>query len=350
LLAGTGTVRLDGNVNRGSGSERYAYVIAGRGGARQLAHLPGISLVYMSGTAIARSWSTGVSYDQARASGWLLLDAAGRPVVNRQYGWYLADVGSRSYQRRFVSNVTAFLERNGLDGVFLDDVAGDPRVITDGITPAQYQTPGAWKKALVSFVRYVGLTLRARGYYVAANADEFVGSDNRSDTGQLTNEFWVQLAPYVSALMKEYWLQAPSHLGVRSVGTRWDQNWDGWFRLMRTAQRGGADFIGLMYGTRQDQRAMRFGRGSFLLGWDGGTGGAFIYEMTDGSDPYHPAWLSQVGKPIGPRVEVLPDVWKRVFERGAVYVNTTDSAVTVTSVSGPIDVPALDSVVVSAKG
>jgi hypothetical protein len=70
-----------------------------------------------------------------------------------------------------------------------------------------------------------------------------------------------------------------------------------WQRVVSVAQRAGVDFLGLTYGTHDDLQAMRFGKGSFMLDWNG-KGGAF-------------------------KVEVQTGVWQRRYERGLVVVNTT---------------------------
>ena len=72
----------------------------------------------------------GVSYHEALGNGWLLKDAGGACVMNVTYGTYVGDVGDAAYQRRFLNNVTEFLQRTKLDGVFIDDVLGHPLGLT----------------------------------------------------------------------------------------------------------------------------------------------------------------------------------------------------------------------------
>ena len=79
-LEGTGVFRLGTLYGSASGYERFEYVIVGRNDAGPAARLPATSLVYMSGTSIQRSWSTGVSFDEALANGWLLRDSAGELI------------------------------------------------------------------------------------------------------------------------------------------------------------------------------------------------------------------------------------------------------------------------------
>ena len=328
-LGGTGIVRWGSTYPTASGYERYAYVLIGTNDARAAARLPGMSLVYMSGTSVQTSWSTGVTYDEARANDWLLKDATGAYVRNEQYGAYVGDIGNSAYQQRFANNVTAVLRASHADGVFIDDVIGDPLAMTGGAIPARYPTSDAWESAMVSFVARVGTLLKARGFYVLVSATKFVSGDLRSNTGEHVTEFWLRLAPSVDGLMAEYWLQSPIDVAqLRTVGTRWYENWMGWQSLVSVAQQSGVDFFGRTYGSGNDSRAMRYVRGSFLLDWNG-QGGAVIYSATDRADPYHPAWVKQLGAPVRTKFERLSGVWQRRFSRGIVVVNATNAPVTV---------------------
>jgi hypothetical protein len=180
---------------------------------------------------------------------------------------------------------------------------------------------------MVDFVDYVGRDLKRRGYYVLVNAVKFVPQDARSDTGRFTREFWSRLAPSVSGLLMEFWLQNTVDLKTRGLGPEWFQQWPGWQALVSAAQRRGADFFGLMYGDGTNWRAMRFGRGSFMLDWNG-KGGAFVFHVADGSDPFNTAWVRQLGSPVAPKVRRAQGVWQRRYERGVVVVNARSEAVT----------------------
>ncbi len=329
LLRGAGIVRWGESYPAAAKPERYSYVLVSHQFARQAGRLAGKSLAYMSGTSIQQEWSTGVSYKEALANGWLLTDANGNYVTNVTYYALVGDIGNRAYQQRFVANVASFLKSTKSDGVFLDDVIATPDVLTHGVYPAKYPTREAWEDAMISFISYVGPALEAKGYYIVANATKFIPGDPRSNTVEPTIEFWRRVAPHVSGLMNEYWMQDPTDVTrLRAVGSNWWEHWDGWQSLMRVAQGAGVDFFGLSYGASTDVRAMRYGRASFLLDWNG-KGGAFLYEMTDRADPYHPAWVTQFGLPTQPKVERAPGIWQRKYAKGIVVVNATNAPVTV---------------------
>ena len=86
------------------------------------------------------------------------------------------------------------------------------------------------------------------------------------------------------------------------------------------------DFFGLTYGSQSNVRAMRYARASFLLDWTG-AGGALIYVTTDDPDPFHPAWVKQLGRPLHRKLEQAPGVWQRQFRHGLVSVNTNSTPV-----------------------
>jgi hypothetical protein len=281
----------------------------------------------MSGTTIHKSWSSGVSYNEALANGWLLKASDNAYVMNTAYRGYVADIGSREYQRRFTDNVSAFMGSTGVDGVFIDDVVGHPLGLTGGAWPTKYPTSEAWEEAIVSFVQNVGDALKARGWYVAVNAVKFVPGDVRSNTSENTAGFWRRLAPHVNGLTTEYWLQNPNDVKqLRAEGAQWYENWSSWQSLMAVAQGAGRDFFALCYGSARDIRAMRYLRASFLLDWSG-RGGALVYSTVDDPDPFHPAWVRQLGLPRGPKLQRAPGVWQRQYERGIVVVNTRSSSV-----------------------
>jgi Hypothetical glycosyl hydrolase family 15 len=326
-LEATGVIRWGDLFRKASGYNRYAYVIVGPADARAAARLVGRSLVYTSGTSIYKSWSAGMTYQEALANQWLLKDSSGTYVMNAQYGAFVGDIGDPSYQKRLIANQLALLRKNGNDGVFLDDVLASPLGL-NGSFPAKYPTHEAWESAMVSFTAALGTALRARGYYVLANATAWIPGDTASQTIDRYPHFYEALAPHVNGLVNEYWMQNPSAVSVlRSTGTDWQQNWDAWHSLLTVTQNAGADFFGLTYGTATNIRAMRYGRASFLLDWNG-RGGAFIYFTTDHDDPYHPMWVKQIGRPVTPKLERAPGVWQRTFERGIVTLNTTNTSVT----------------------
>jgi hypothetical protein len=247
-------------------------------------------------------------------------------LVNKGYpDNFVGDVGDPAYQQAWVSNVLRFLRAHGDDGVFIDDVLRD-LVPLAGTEAAKYPSQQAWAAAQLSFVAAVGSVLRAHGYYVLVNASGYIPGDQSSDNGSSTAAWWRQLAPYVSGLVNEYYQQTPDGNNTpRSSGGNWYQNWDGWQRLVRTAQALGKDFVGIAYGSSSDTQKMSYGKASFLLDWNGG-GGAFIYEPNDDdSNPWNPAWTANIGLPAAPK-QRIGNGWLRRYSAGVTLVNPSPTA------------------------
>ena len=322
---GIGVIRWGSSFSQASGYDRYSYVDVTPGDADDAGRLSTKSLVYMSGTSVQTSWSTGVSYSEALANNWLLKDANGQYLRNTAYGAYVGDIGNPAYQQRFISNVAALLAANGNEGVHIDDVLMTPVLLTSGVFPAKYPTQQSWENAMVSFIQAVGQGLRSRGYYVLAQAIGYIPGDAPGSNDGTTNaRFWSRLAPYVSGLLSEYWEQLPNDpTKLRPSGTSsWTQYWDGWLDQIDAAQNNGADFFAYMYGTSSSVNIMRYGKASFLLKWDGG-GGGFIYQTTSG-DPWNLEWTMDIGQPSASRYQVGVG-WRRNYSGGTVILNPSPS-------------------------
>jgi len=340
-LTATGILRYGNSYPTAKGYERFSYVVVTRLAARQAARLPGTSLVYMNASTLYTGWSTGVSYQEALQNGWLLKDANGAYVMNEQFGGFIGDAGDRGYQERFAANVADYLKRNRIDGVFIDDVVATAVAISNA-APSKYSSHEAWEEAMVSFVANVSAKLRARGFYVLVNASAYIPDASAQTTVASYARFYKRLAPHVDGIMTEYWMQNPVEVTrMRSVGQNWYELWDEWQALASVTQSLGADFFALTYGAGGDRRAMRYGRASFLLDWNG-RGGAFIWDMTDRADPFHPVSVKQLGLPVSPKVQLAPGVWKRRYEKGVVIVNSSSSPIPIRidgtlSTLGPAD-------------
>ena len=319
-VRGTGLVSLQHELSKVPQNRLYSLLIVPSSDAALAATKPGRSLVYFSGTDVNTNWNAGVPYRQALARAWLLTDGAGTLLKNAAFGDnYVGDVGNPAYQRAWLRNVLRFLRTHHDDGVYIDDVLRDLTPLT-GSEASKYPTMHAWAAAQLSFVKTVGQALRAQGYYVLVNASGYVPGDRNSDDGSSTVAWWRQLAPYVSGLANEYYAQISSgNNALRASGTSWMENWDGWERLVRTAQSLDRDFVGITYGQGGDLGTLMYAKASFLLDWNGG-GGAFIHIPTDGTDPSTAIWATNIGGPAAPKQRVGTG-WLRRYTAGVALVN-----------------------------
>jgi Hypothetical glycosyl hydrolase family 15 len=324
ITPGIGLVHLGDSLSSASNQNRYPMVVVSQDDAATAAALPGNSLVYFAAPDVNTQWNSGVTYSQAVSNGWLLT-SGGALMLNRSFSSdYIGDIGSTGYQNAWISNVSASLASSKADGVFIDDVVRDPSTLA-GRYPDKYPTQAAWEAAMVSFVKAVGTALRAKGYYVLVNASGYTPGNSGSDNGSLTAQFWQELGPYVNGLCTEYYQEtSDGSYTLRSSGSSsWMQNWDGWQKLVTTAQNLGDDFVGMTYGATGDTRTMLYGDASFLMEWNG-RGGAYMFDPIDNSDPWNPVWTTGIGTPTAAK-QAVGTGWMRFYSGGVALVNPSPS-------------------------
>jgi hypothetical protein len=108
-------------------------------------------------------------------------------------------------------------------------------------------------------------------------------------------------------------------------------SWTGWQATLRVANRFGVDLLPVTWGTATSVKNMRYGKGSFMLDWDG-RHGAFSYCIATcytNADPWKAIWTRNLGRPRAPKKMVLHGVYRRNFAHGTVVVNTTPDSVVV---------------------
>jgi chitodextrinase len=362
-VPGTGFMAFGGTLSAYANLSKAAYVVFG-GDFSVAQPLPGKTLTYMDGTTLANtSWSAGVSYTAASVDGWLLKDASGNYVHPYHDGSrYLGDVGDVGYRQKFISNVQALLAAHpGIDGIEIDNVLPDVAYFsTCSCWPAKYPNASAWQNALVGFVQTVGQALRASGYYVMINATGYIRSSDY-DSGLFDQNWWARLAQTggVSGIFYENAFQDGNNLtrlmDDSSPGS-YMHSWAGWEKLISVAQNNGVDFFGITSGPSPlldpatARHLMRYGRGTFLLDWDGG-GGMFGYAVTpaytSGVDAWDPGWTTNLGTPTGAKYQVGTDVWRRDYTNGSVIVNPTLSSFTTTIAGTSRTIPATDALIVT---
>ncbi len=338
VAGGVGMIRLGDSASIGSAHfSRSAYVILSPFNAHLAPQIrtqnPATTvLAYKSSMDLKSSpfcaanigqCETGVTYAEAVAHDaaapsdpWILRDSSGNSITGGYPDNFLADVGSKTFQSRWIANVSAFLKANKFSGVFIDNVLGDVSGWTQGRFPTKYRTDAAWGDAMASFVKAVGAAFRPQGLFVAVNAYKPYPANT---------SWWQRIAPSTNALMSEYWQQNPND--PRELYTAdahsWTGHWDYWQKLIDIAQNAGSSFFGLQYGDPGDTRLMRYGRASFLLGWNGQRG-AYFFNPRSATDPWQAAWTADIGRPAAPRYRVGAG-WRRDYSGGTVIVDSSAS-------------------------
>jgi hypothetical protein len=312
----------------------YSMVIGGSSAsdAHALQHAAGRSLTYFDAVDVAKSFTTGVTYSQAYSHGWLLKSSTGSYLMNPAFSTYCADVGSHSYQQAWINYVLGYLAAHpGIKGVFNDNTLSDPKADC-GAYPAKYPSTATWSAAMLSFVKAAYSALHAHGYYLALNAGAYIPGDRKFTDGTATINWWKQVGHYSDGLMNENYDETPGTTKkLRASGAAWYQEWDGWQRLIPTAQSMGKDFIGLTYQSCSNTAAMTYAKASFLLAWNGG--GSVLMYKCGSSDPTNGAWTASIGTPAGPKQHVGVG-WQRAYTGGTVLVNPSATASQRFTVSG----------------
>jgi chitodextrinase len=361
-VPGTGIMAFGGTLAAYTHLSSYAYVVFGDDYALA-SPLPGKTLHYTSGSVITDTFSSGVTYAESLANGWLLKDAAGNymhPYLDL-HSW-MPDVGDAGYRQRFIDNVLAWLAaRPGIDGVEIDNFL--PAVAMSWFTtcacwPAKYPDATSWQNAIVGFAQVVGRALKARGYYVMINATGYINRPDY-DSGVFDQNWWARLAQTggVDGIYYENFMQDvnnPARVMDDSAPGSYMHSWSGWQKLVSVAQNNGVDFFGIITGPSLTsdpttaKHLIRYARGSFLLDWNGG-GGMFGYAVSPAYTSGIDSWLPQVdvGAPSGAKYQIGTNIWRRDYANAIVIVNPTLNPFTTTINSATYTIAATDALILA---
>ena len=95
-------------------------------------------------------------------------------------------------------------------------------------------------------------------------------------------------------------------------------------KFAEDAQAAGAGIQAITYGSAGDARAQRYARGTFLMAWDGGDGGALSFRTNETGSEWQPNWTTDVGVPTSRR-KAVGQGFIRNFSTGIVLVNPGSS-------------------------
>ena len=263
---------------------------------------------------------TGVSYCYANTNHpeWFLTDSSGNRLVYADFpSDYVMDIGNSAYQSAWMNNVQTILTRDGWDGVFMDDVNTYPGHGLNGKV-AKY-TDVQYGNAMLSFVSSVATSLRAGGLATVGN----IGADPWNSAQEPIAE---QMATSVGGFFREFW----QRWGSGSVFT--DSLWSSVMAQADNAQAAGSFYLANTYGAMTETAVMAYVRASFLLGWNGRSGGASMWDPGN-TDPYSPVWTASIGTPSGARFQVGVG-WQRNYSAGIAVVNPSSTTSQTFSLSG----------------
>jgi hypothetical protein len=330
-LSNVGTTRICTDcADRGGDLSRYGYVTLHAWEHHRIAAIkranPAAKVLVYKDMAATQAYScsagrdepllsSGIGYCWAAANhpDWFSADEAGRRVEWHSWpGNFQMDVGSPAYQAQWGGNVLHELRRYGWDGVVVDDVNVDYRQHT-GRVLREYPTQRSYQAATRSFLAAVGPRLIAEGFLVIPNI--------QADPVLADAALWADWTQFTSGGTREYWMK----WGAGRDGHYGAGGWSDLMSVFETVQRAGKIFLTTTTAPASDVRSMRWGRASFLVGWNGGPS-AFIFDPDAPTDPWGAEWTADVGRPVGARTKVGANVWRRNYSGGAALVNVSEQA------------------------
>ncbi|HET6314401.1 MAG TPA: putative glycoside hydrolase [Chloroflexia bacterium] len=247
---------------------------------------------------------------------WFLHNGEGERLVDDYFGsgrWtYLMNPADPGWQAFAQERLVVMRDEWGYDGVWLDNVDldlarakfdvenGDGRV-------REFAGDVEWRAGIESWLR--GVRSAVGEWPIWAN---LVGGGKAADS-------WDPYAPYLDGAMDE------------SFGVRWVDEWrpaQDWHGQLERASRwlgAGKGLVMVGQGAKEDHERLLFTLASYLLVAEGEQA---FYRYTRFDSYYNSVWLypefdtaRQLGRPTGPRDEVVPGVWRRTFTNGTVEVD-----------------------------
>ena len=223
-------------------------------------------------------------------------------------GIYGGHVGKVSFQNQWAARTLEQLAAQPMwGGVFVDNITVF-RPLSSG-WPFELPSEAAWTAAMLAFVASALKQVRDAGYVVVCNANNFIGGDPQSDTGERMLNWWDDVAGTdgVDGLFVEAGIQnANNRTLVRLEGTAGNVThyWQNWVQLIPTAQAHGC------WGMQNcrspsdgsippESSQMRYCRAGALLHWNG-IGVCFANDS--GMDSFNPVQgvnVRDLAEPVG---------------------------------------------------
>lgn len=281
--------------------------------------------LYRSCCSINTGYDTSIPIADANANGWLLRDASGNLVTNKQFATNdIGDISDPAFSAALASHSASLAKQYGFKGVWFDDAVASSKGLLSAL-PAGW-TEAQWYSNMVGHLQRVAKGVASQGLEVAFNANGFVSGDSASDTGANHIKFWNDIvAVPVSGIgfTAEYWQQSPADpTVVRTLGASWYQHWDTWRQLHTWCNSHGVTFLPMGYYPNGQAQA-DYLRGSFLLDYNGGRSAEVLAR-------YHEAPVYKaLGAASGPATEGPSGVWTRKFANGTVVVNSVSGTATI---------------------
>jgi hypothetical protein len=281
-----------------------------------------VVLLYQNLGAVAASdtvstAATGVTKQEAdRHPQWYLRDRTGAPFTFAAYNWlWAADIGDRSYQRRWIERALRRVRRGGWDGVFVDDANPTIRAHHPPEDVAKYPSDKEYADATGSALAAIAPRFHDAGKRMMIN----LGGSWADQMGVVAG--WLRL---VDGAMDEQFTKFGT---VPGEGYVTGAQWEAQLSEVKSTERAGKRFLGVAHSSPDDRDAARYGWATLLLGAEGSSDFALHSDYT--RELWFPEYDLDLGAPRGDAVRERTGVHRRRFSKGLVLVNPTTTSVPV---------------------
>lgn len=255
----------------------------------------------------------GVGYIEAQQHPeWFLKDDDGKQLYYSGYGGHAQmDVGNKDYQTRWINNVVQELNKNGWDGVFLDNALFAPDEYHSGVFPKQYKTPESFQTVYLQFLKSIDNAFKKNNKISIANM-----SSAKSFPGM-----WEKYLNYLDGGFDEWWLV----YGKRQLAD--DRVWRIQFEEVLVTDKQNKLMLVQPHSAMEESKDFFFALATYWLGNNGNTYFSDQRIKDNYGDPQ--SWYKEyewdMGKPLGQYYEYSDKVnlYRRDFQKATVLVNTS---------------------------
>lgn len=265
-----------------------------------------------------------VSYEQARANGWLAKDVNGNPIEWNGYaGHYQAAVWDPGYQQAWAARAEAVLGE-GFDGIMADNAMSTLSHYSNAYlsgTSSSKQTDAQIQAALGQLISTAGKAVTSKGGALVPNISD----------GRLNPEAWKNYSAYGGGMEENFMTWSTGNSSQPNV---FEYQGGGWTDQASLIGQGGPN-LAVTSVTKGDTRSALYGYSSFLMFARPGDGWmATVY----GSQA--PATVQEQSIRLGAPAGAATDqngVKVRSFQGGWAAVNPTQKPLMVTAPAGVLD-------------
>jgi hypothetical protein len=257
-------------------------------------------------------YDNALTHKEGATSDWYVRDAqTGSRLVNKDWGWYLMDIGKPAYRTSLANFIKSNLANNPVfDGVFLDDVWGSMSsdsfykegTMQTGVVPQSYIV--SFHSNMIELLRVIKSVIGDKLLIINTgdvNRDYLAVVDGQMDEA-FCHAKWQTFGEYYSTWQR--------HLNNMMVGSK-----SGKIYLAQS---------GIAYGATDSQikKTAKYCFAMFLLGADNNSYFYFSFTQKYQGLTYFPEWDIDLGAPIEDyHAKTGTPLFEREYSKGLVVIN-----------------------------